>query len=180
VPRYPCGRPDILLILWYTTQQSLPAATLVQPATYCHSRHIPRHSIPTVTATSQRPFTLQVGTFRRFYRLQRPLGWVELQLYSVLELGTRRGWGVSVTPRPVTSPGKDPVPITQETGCAPGPVWTGAENLVPPVFDPPTVQPRSQSLYRLSYPGPHVTLYHIEIYFVVWLQLLEITLQFSK
>jgi hypothetical protein len=28
-------------------------------------------------------------------------------------------------------PGKDPVPIVQEAGWAPGPVWTGAENLVP-------------------------------------------------
>ena len=25
-----------------------------------------------------------------------------------------------------------------------------------PGFDPPTVQPRSESLYRLSYPGPQV------------------------
>ena len=33
-------------------------------------------------------------------------------------------------------------------------MWTGAENLAPPGFDPRTVQPRSQSLYRLSYPGP--------------------------
>ena len=27
--------------------------------------------------------------------------------------------------------GKDPVPIVQEAGWAPGPVWTGAENLAP-------------------------------------------------
>jgi len=33
--------------------------------------------------------------------------------------GPRRGWGVSVTPRPLFSPGKDPV---QEAGLAPGPV----------------------------------------------------------
>ena len=41
-------------------------------------------------------------------------------------------------------PGKDPVPIVQESGWAPGPVWTGAENLAPPPplgFDPRTVQP---------------------------------------
>ena len=29
------------------------------------------------------------------------------------------------------TPGKDPVPFVQEVGWAPGPVWTGAENLVP-------------------------------------------------
>ena len=39
-------------------------------------------------------------------------------------------------------PGKDPVPIVQEAGWAPGPVWTGAENVAPPPgFDPRTVQP---------------------------------------
>jgi len=38
-------------------------------------------------------------------------------------------------------PGKDPVPIVQEAGWAPGSVWIGAENLATPGFDPPTVQP---------------------------------------
>ena len=39
-------------------------------------------------------------------------------------------------------PGKDPVPIVQEAGWAPGPVWTNAENLAPPPeFDTRTVQP---------------------------------------
>ena len=52
---------------------------------------------------------------------------------------TRRGWGVSVTPRPLFTPGKKLVPIAQEAGWAPGPVWTGAENLPP---------------HRDSIPGP--------------------------
>ena len=34
--------------------------------------------------------------------------------------GTRRRWGVSVTPRPLFTPGKDPVPIVQEAGWVPG------------------------------------------------------------
>jgi hypothetical protein len=35
-------------------------------------------------------------------------------------------------PRPGRfTPGKDPVPVVQEAGWAPGPVWTGAKNLVP-------------------------------------------------
>ena len=57
--------------------------------------------------------------------------------------GTRRGWGVSVTPRPLFTPVTEPVPIVQEAGWVPGPVWTGAENLAPPPpgFDPRTVQP---------------------------------------
>jgi len=37
-------------------------------------------------------------------------------------------------------PGKDPVLIVQKAGWAPGPVWTGEENLAPPGFDPRTVQ----------------------------------------
>jgi hypothetical protein len=37
--------------------------------------------------------------------------------------------------------GKDPVPIVQEAGWAPGPVWISAENLAPPGFDPRTFQP---------------------------------------
>ena len=44
---------------------------------------------------------------------------------------TRSWWVVSSTPRPLFTPGKDPVPIVQEAGWAPGPVWTGAENLAP-------------------------------------------------
>jgi hypothetical protein len=51
--------------------------------------------------------------------------------------GTRM---VSSTPRPNFTPGKDLVPIVQEAGWASGPVWTGAENLAPPGFDPQTVQ----------------------------------------
>jgi hypothetical protein len=31
----------------------------------------------------------------------------------------------------VSTPGKDLVPTVQETGWAPGSVWTGAENLAP-------------------------------------------------
>jgi len=45
------------------------------------------------------------------------------------DYGTRRGLEVSVTPRPLFTPGKNPVSIVQEAGLAPGPVWTGAENL---------------------------------------------------
>ena len=67
--------------------------------------------------------------------------------------GTRRGWGVSVTPRPFFTPGKDPVPIVQEAEWAPGLVWTGAENLAPTGIRSPDRPARSQSLYRLRYPA---------------------------
>ena len=42
--------------------------------------------------------------------------------------GTRKGWVVSSTPRPHFTPGEDPVPIVQEAGWAPGPVWTGRKS----------------------------------------------------
>jgi len=66
--------------------------------------------------------------------------------------GTRRGWVVSSTPRPHFTPGTDPVPIFQETGWAPGPVWTGGKSR--PYRDSiPDCPTRSQPLYRLRYPG---------------------------
>jgi len=51
------------------------------------------------------------------------------------EHGIRRGWGISVTPRPLFTPEKDPVPIVPEARWATGLVWTGAENLAPPHRD---------------------------------------------
>jgi hypothetical protein len=58
---------------------------------------------------------------------------------SALEGG---GWSA---PRPGRyTPGKDPVPIVQEAGWAPGPVWTCAKNLAPtgirsPIPDRPVI-----------------------------------------
>ena len=66
--------------------------------------------------------------------------------------GTRRGWVVSSTSRPHFTPGKDSVPILQEAGWAPGPVWTGGKSR-PHLDSIPDLPARSQSLYRLSYPA---------------------------
>jgi len=66
---------------------------------------------------------------------------------------TRKGWGVSVTSRPLFTPGKDPVPIVQEAGWAPGPFRTGAENLAPTGIRSLDRPIRNQSLYRLRYPA---------------------------
>jgi hypothetical protein len=71
-----------------------------------------------------------------------------------LDHGTRRGLGVSVTPRPLFTPGIDPVPIVQEAGWAPGRDWTGADNLALPTgIRSPDRPARSQSLYRLRQPA---------------------------
>jgi hypothetical protein len=49
------------------------------------------------------------------------------------------GWS---TPSPGRiTPGNGPVPTVQESGWAPGTVWTGAEKPPPHGFDPQTVQP---------------------------------------
>jgi len=45
---------------------------------------------------------------------------------------------VSSTPQPLFTSRKDPVPIVQEAGWAPGPVWTGGKS----------------RLHRDSIPGP--------------------------
>jgi len=60
--------------------------------------------------------------------------------------GTRRGRVVSSTPRPHFTPEKDPVPILQEPGWAPGPIWTGGKSRShrDAIPDRPG---RSQSLY---------------------------------
>ena len=77
--------------------------------------------------------------------------------------GTRRGRVVSVTPWPLFTPRKDTVPIVQEAGWAPGPVWTGGKSR-PTGIRCPDRPARSQSLYRLSYPvhPDHITVtnYH--------------------
>jgi len=74
--------------------------------------------------------------------------------------GTKRGWEVRVTPRPLFTTGKDPVPIVQEAGWAPGPVWTGGKNLAPTGIRFPDRPARSQLLYWLRYPA-HRKLYGV-------------------
>jgi len=62
---------------------------------------------------------------------------------------------VSSTPRSHFTPGKDPVPILQEAGWAPGLVWTGGKSR-PHRDSIPDGPARSQSLHRLNYPAHHV------------------------
>jgi hypothetical protein len=65
--------------------------------------------------------------------------------------------GKWLTPRPGRfSPRKDPVPIEQGAAWASEQFWTGVENLAPTGIRYPERSARSESLYRLSYPGPGV------------------------
>ena len=67
------------------------------------------------------------------------------------DCGTRRGWVVSSMSRAHFTPGKDPVPILQETGWASGPVWTGGKSRPHRDLIPGRPAHR-QLLYWLSYP----------------------------
>jgi hypothetical protein len=53
------------------------------------------------------------------------------------------GWVVNATPRPLYCQQRDAVPILQEAGWAPEPVWTGEKNLAPTEIGSPD---RSESL----------------------------------
>jgi hypothetical protein len=57
-------------------------------------------------------------------------------------------WVVNATARPLYPRGTDPVPIVQVVGWAPGPVWTGAEDLAPTGIRSPDRPARSESLSR--------------------------------
>jgi hypothetical protein len=80
----------------------------------------------------------------------------------ILDLGTRWGWVVSVTPRPRFTPGE----MTPGTHCTGG--WVGPRagldtEVTGKIFSPqPGIEPRSpgrlarsQTLYWLSYPAHH-------------------------
>ena len=76
----------------------------------------------------------------------------------LLDRGTRRRWVVSSTPRSHFTPGKEPVPILQEAGWAPGPVWMGGKSR-PHRDSIPHRPARSQLLYRLSYRAHIINVY---------------------
>jgi len=67
--------------------------------------------------------------------------------------GTRRGWVVSSTPRPHFTPGKNLVPIVQEAGWAPGPVWAGGKSR-PRRDSIPDLAARSSGAIATELPGP--------------------------
>jgi hypothetical protein len=65
--------------------------------------------------------------------------------------------------RPPFTPRKDLVPIVQEAGWAPGPVWTGAENLAPTMIQSPDSPAHSSVAIPTELPGPPMTRYLLQI-----------------
>ena len=57
-----------------------------------------------------------------------------------LDHGTRRGWGVSITPQPLFTLGKTRYPLYRRLGGSQG--WSGQVRKIspPPVFNPQTIQ----------------------------------------
>jgi len=66
---------------------------------------------------------------------------------------------VSSTPRPHFAPGKDTVPIVQEAGWAPGPVWRGG-NSRPYRDSIPDRSARSSVAIPTELPCPRVEAYN--------------------
>jgi hypothetical protein len=80
---------------------------------------------------------------------QGPRGGVEVYICSMST--SALGGGGWSTPRPGRfTPGKDPVPIVQEAGSAPGPVRTCAKNLVPT-----GIRSLDRPAIPTELPGPH-------------------------
>ena len=61
------------------------------------------------------------------------------------------------------TPGKDLVPIVQETGWGPEPIRTGAENLAPLEFNPQTFQPVASPYTDYTILAPPEKVYFLKI-----------------
>lgn len=64
----------------------------------------------------------------------------------IRNLGARKAWVVSTTPWTLYPHERQPVPIVQEDGCPPGPVWTGTGSQ--PHWDPIPGPLRSQRVAK--------------------------------
>jgi hypothetical protein len=67
------------------------------------------------------------------------------------------GWPTSRPGR--FTPGKDPVPVVQEAGWAPGPVWTGVEILALTGIRSPDRPARSSVAILTELRGPQINKY---------------------
>ena len=76
----------------------------------------------------------------------------------------------SSTPLPHFTPGKDPVPILQEVGCALGPVWTGGKSR-PHRDSIPDLPAHSSVAVPTELPGTHTHIHtFIYIYMYIYIE----------
>ena len=78
-----------------------------------------------------------------------------VEVHSTLALTSAQGgdWGLRLRSGHFTL-GRNPINNVQEIGWVPGPGWTRAEISPPTRIQSPDRPASSESLYRLSYPGP--------------------------
>ena len=89
------------------------------------------------------------------FTLNRPWRSREVvQVQLLFNLSARGGWVINAMLQPLYPKTRDLVTIVQEDGWAPGPVWTGAENLVPTGIWSLECPDCSKLLYWLCYPSP--------------------------
>jgi hypothetical protein len=110
-----------------------------------------------------------IQIWERWSKLKKMLLQTRMHLRLCYEASPLEGGeGTGSRSRPLSTPGKDPVPIVLEAGWAPGTVWTSAENLAPIGIRSPDRPARGQSPYWLSYPAGGVPncLKYYEMYVV--------------
>jgi hypothetical protein len=95
------------------------------------------------------------------YKLLRPL---RVGKCIALPFLRTRHWVVSTTPRPLYSQERPGNHCVGGWVSHQGPVWTGAENLASIGIRSPDRPARSESLYRLSYPGRLISTNNNNIY----------------
>ena len=157
-------------LFWYLSPRNtwpLKIGSIGCPETSVRNWHSTRRKIPE-ERRSLRKFG-DPGIWKRVFIKKVKVKWYSYRPGVTQRVGrgiallfhdrdTRKGWVVSSTPRPHFTPGEDPVPILQEAGWAPGPVWTGGKSR-PHRDSIADRQARSPSLYRLSYPTHRMFLY---------------------
>ena len=86
--------------------------------------------------------------------------------------GTRRGWGVSVTPQPLLTPGKRRYPLYWRLGGPQGRSGQVRKILSPPGFDPQNIQPVASRYTDYANRPTHQNLHAIHFQFIHNQQLL--------
>ena len=79
--------------------------------------------------------------------MQAHMGGIGADL-SIHNLGARKGWVISTTPRPLYHRESEPVLLLQEAGWSSGPVQTDTVNLTPTEFQFPDHPACSESSKR--------------------------------
>ena len=149
-PRSGCFSPvkDLIPIVQEAKWTSSPVWTARKIASHWDSipgqSILQRITIPTILSWLQ---NVSKGKGKIYPRRSHEGPEEEQRCSSTLSLtSTLGGWSKPRLGR--FTLGKDPVPIVQEAGWAPGPVWTGVKNLALTGIQCPDRPAHSQSLYR--------------------------------